>query len=140
MSSFTSSITFSIITPGCGCVDFAVPDSTYKRWHNTHCNWHCPTCGASRHFVAQSEAEKARAERDQARIELATVRTYADELRDQRDQEKRRAISYRGHLSRTKKRIAQGVCPCCQRTFAQLSRHMKAKHPDYAQEIAAAKK
>jgi hypothetical protein len=24
-----------------------------------------------------------------------------------------------------------GVCPCCNRTFQQLARHMKAKHPGY---------
>jgi hypothetical protein len=23
-------------------------------------------------------------------------------------------------------------CPCCNRTFQQLARHMKAKHPEHA--------
>jgi hypothetical protein len=23
------------------------------------------------------------------------------------------------------------VCPCCQRSFQNLSRHMKTKHPEY---------
>ncbi len=39
----------------------------------------------------------------------------------------------KGHLTRQKKRAAAGVCPCCNRTFNQLSRHMKSKHPNYAE-------
>jgi hypothetical protein len=31
---------------------------------------------------------------------------------------------------RLKKRIANGVCPCCHRTFSNLARHMKTKHKD----------
>ena len=47
--------------------------------------------------------------------------------REDHDQTKRR-------LSATKKRVANGVCPCCQRSFKQLSQHMKSKHPDYVSE------
>jgi len=35
-------------------------------------------------------------------------------------------------LKRTKTRVAGGVCPCCNRTFVQLARHMKTKHPEVA--------
>ncbi len=34
---------------------------------------------------------------------------------------------------RTRKRVGSGVCPCCSRTFQQLARHMKAKHPAYTE-------
>lgn len=34
-------------------------------------------------------------------------------------------------LKRAKKRAAAGVCPCCNRTFVALGRHMKTKHPEY---------
>jgi hypothetical protein len=37
----------------------------------------------------------------------------------------------RGELTSLRKRAANGVCPCCHRTFQQLTRHMKAKHPDF---------
>lgn len=33
-------------------------------------------------------------------------------------------------LKRHQKRTAAGVCPCCNRTFQQLARHMKTKHPE----------
>jgi quinolinate synthase len=46
-------------------------------------------------------------------------------------QEERSHAQTRGQLRREKKRVAAGVCPCCNRTFQQLSRHMKNKHPEY---------
>lgn len=33
-----------------------------------------------------------------------------------------------------KKRVGNGVCPCCNRTFENLSRHMSCKHPEYKTE------
>lgn len=35
----------------------------------------------------------------------------------------------KGVLTRVKHRIQNGVCPCCNRTFQNLARHMKTKHP-----------
>jgi len=32
-------------------------------------------------------------------------------------------------LKRVKRRINGGVCTCCNRTFTNLARHMKTKHP-----------
>lgn len=52
--------------------------------------------------------------------------------------EERSHSTTRGHLTRERKkkeqletRAANGVCPCCHRTFKQLARHMKTKHPDF---------
>jgi len=30
------------------------------------------------------------------------------------------------------RRIAKGVCPCCNRTFEDIARHMATKHKDFA--------
>lgn len=37
----------------------------------------------------------------------------------------------RGQLTKLKRRVSNGVCPCCNRSFADLHRHMTEKHPDY---------
>lgn len=51
-------------------------------------------------------------------------------------EEKARSLSAtKGALTKTKKRLAGGACPCCNRQFTNLARHMKTKHPDYAQEV-----
>jgi viroplasmin and RNaseH domain-containing protein len=45
--------------------------------------------------------------------------------------EKRRHSATKGQLTKTKKRAAKGVCPCCNRQFVNMQRHMENKHPDY---------
>ena len=42
-----------------------------------------------------------------------------------------RAAAAKAREHRLKRRVAAGTCPCCQRTVAQLARHMQTKHPDY---------
>ena len=54
-----------------------------------------------------------------------------------RDQLEATERSLRGHKAaktRIKNRIAAGVCPCCNRSFQNVARHMSGQHPDYAKE------
>lgn len=44
----------------------------------------------------------------------------------------------RREANRIKKRIGNGVCPCCNRTFSDLARHMETKHKDYKLEAQIA--
>ncbi len=32
-----------------------------------------------------------------------------------------------------RERIVSGVCPCCNRTFQNLARHIAGQHPDFAE-------
>lgn len=64
----------------------------------------------------QLEAEKARHQASLARLNQAHA-TLADE--------RKKAASLR-------KRAVAGACPCCKRSFVNMARHMKTKHPDYA--------
>lgn len=50
-----------------------------------------------------------------------------------RKQVQRSLSATKGVLTRTKNRVANGVCPCCNRTFANLARHMKGQHPDWTE-------
>lgn len=47
--------------------------------------------------------------------------------------ERKSKAAIKGVLKKTKTRISNGVCPCCNRTFQNLHRHMKSKHLDYIQ-------
>ena len=40
----------------------------------------------------------------------------------------------KGQVTRIKKRVANGVCPCCNRTFKDLAAHMSTQHPDYIEQ------
>lgn len=55
--------------------------------------------------------------------------------REQREHQERRARTYRGHLTRIRRRVGNGVCPCCKRTFKQLASHMQRQHPEYGQPV-----
>lgn len=37
----------------------------------------------------------------------------------------------RKHARRLERRVRSGVCPCCNRTFVNMARHMKTKHKDF---------
>ncbi len=114
---------------GCG-ISFAVPHTWERKRRDDHSRFFCPN-GHGQAFTGESDAEKLRRERDRLAQRIAEK---DDEIRHQRDRaenEEKRVIAYKGHLTRSKKRHAAGVCPCCNRTFSQLTEHMKTKHPKY---------
>lgn len=83
--------------------------------------FYCPA-GHARHF-SESELDKIRRERD--RLKQDTAR-----LEDERRMAVVRAEKAEAEKRRIVKRAAAGVCPCCNRTFLNMQRHMKSKHPN----------
>lgn len=70
----------------------------------------------------RSNAGRLAAERDQAKAEARGQKAAKTRIKNQRDRERTRT--------------AAGVCPCCNRTFKQLARHMQSQHPGYREEAA----
>jgi uncharacterized protein (UPF0212 family) len=48
-------------------------------------------------------------------------------------EERKATRTLKTQLKKVHVRVGHGVCPCCNRSFAQLRRHMAAKHPEYAE-------
>jgi hypothetical protein len=69
---------------------------------------------------AREDAGRAAAARDQAEAHLRGERAAKTRIKNQRDRERTR--------------VAGGVCPCCNRTFKNLARHMAGQHPDFGPE------
>lgn len=86
---------------------------------------------------AEVKAKKAQVELDRHRILLDQATADADYQRRQREIAERSLYATRGVVTRLKKRTAAGVCPCCNRTFSQLARHMKTQHPGFEAEDPA---
>jgi hypothetical protein len=84
----------------------------------------------------ESEETKLRRERDQLNQRLAQKDDEIVRQRGWREETERKLYATRGVVTRIKNRIGHGVCPCCNRTFGDLSRHMATKHPTYAAEAA----
>lgn len=119
----------------CG-ITFAAPDHFFNSRRDDHKSYYCPN-GHSLWFPQQSDAEKAQAEAAKYKKLWQSEAEYAAGVVAERNAAQKELRSTRGQMTRLKKRIAGGVCPCCHRTFVQLARHMETKHPDYAVEEQA---
>lgn len=109
---------------------------------------YCPN-GHSWYFTAGESSETLlRRERDRLKQQLAekedairAERERADRRvlyeREQKEAAQRQAAARKGVVTRMKSRAAAGLCPCCNRTFENLHKHMGTKHPGYkAEEVA----
>ncbi len=119
-----------VVIDCCSCgVSFGMTTAMERQRRQDHTGFYCPN-GHGQHFTAKSDADLLQEERRRAK-RLASL---LDDEQQQHRATERRLSATRGVVTRTKKRIAAGVCPCCNRTFQQLARHMAGQHPDYATE------
>lgn len=123
---------FVICCHNCG-VSFAITDSYDDRRRHDHKAFYCPN-GHSMSYSGDNEAEKQRKRADQLERRLANKDEDLRAERAQHSTTRNRLSATKGVLTKTKKRIAHGVCPCCKRTFANVQRHMAGQHPDYAEQ------
>ena len=123
---------------GCGIV-FAVPGHWMKKRIEDHTWWYCPN-GHTQHYSGKSETEKLREDLTRQERITQSVSNQRDVERMQRKSTERRLSAQKGVTTKIKNRIAHGVCPCCARTFKQLQRHLKSKHPEYLKENTKEKK
>lgn len=121
----------TLVAKQCGTcgIWFAVPD-----WHEQEAKkngprggWYCPN-GHQRHYT---EGEQERTRMKELERALAAARTQTQWERDQREATERSLRAQKGQVTKLKKRIRNGVCPCCNRSFKNVERHMKSQHPDF---------
>ena len=105
----------------CG-VHFGLTRQHHKAVRASGKSFYCP----KGHRICYSDTEVARLKRKLEYEEACRSRAEGRAAH-----EERRAAAYKGHLTRTKNRIKNGVCPCCNRQFKNLQRHMASQHPDY---------
>lgn len=106
-----------IVCGGCG-VRYAMEKSYHTNRLSDGKGFYCPN-GCRRVFGDTLQ----KALEDEKRNSLR-LRTEIEEL-------KRKSIAAKGEATKLKnkvKRAEAGVCTCCNRTFANLARHMKTKH------------
>ena len=122
MSSLEMHYTETLVVVHCWCgIALAIPENLYRFAHDKPHDIYCPLG----HIFVWNDNYKAKYEREQQRHQAT---------KDLLHQEERSHQATRGHLTRQRKRVAEGVCPCCHRTFKQLAAHMKNKHPEFKPE------
>ena len=117
---------YELVTCGAeGCDQtFGMHRRFYDLTHRTGQTWYCPK-GHPRAWRGRTTEQKlkdAEAEKVHLHDQLRAAVAEAEKRRQQ--------------LLRDRQRYAAGVCPCCNRSFPGLARHIASKHPDYdAREI-----
>lgn len=113
----------------CG-LTFGLPDYYGAELRRSHATCYCPN-GHARWFPDKSEVEKLQKDLNAAKQLATWYKADALRQRAEREQAERRLSATRGVLTRVKHRIANGVCPCGNRSFEHLQRHMSRQHPAY---------
>ena len=108
----------------CG-VPFGITEEYEQSHRSNHASFMCPN-GHSQYFPHKTEAERLKLELEKEKRDAASLRENMVAAQRARDKAERR-------ITQLKKRSAAGVCPCCNRTFAQLAAHMETKHKEFQQ-------
>lgn len=77
-----------------------------------------------------------RLERDRLVQRLAEKDDEISRQRQLREGVEHQLRATKGVVTKFRRRVGNGVCPCCTRTFTNLSRHMTTNHPDFKAEAA----
>lgn len=102
-----------VIEQCCACgVLFGLEENQRETRLKDKKDFWCPN-GHSQRFTGQTEAEKLRAELDRVRAR------HAEEIREQNKA-----------IAELRNGMAFGVCPVCHGEFTNLTRHIKALHPN----------
>jgi len=115
--------------PNCGVI-FAITAEYESRRRQDGRSFRCPNDHSMSYGKSEVEKERDRAATLERRLKFAEGREV--HLKDQLQATEYQRRAAKGQLTKAKKRIAAGVCPCCNRTFQNLANHMSGQHPDYA--------
>jgi ssDNA-binding Zn-finger/Zn-ribbon topoisomerase 1 len=104
-------------------VHYAVPEMMMNRKRENGGDWYCP----NGHGLAFTKTKA-----DKLAEELAKEKEHTQYWMNRKNEIDRELTAKKGELTKLKKRVTHGVCPCCNRSFVNLQRHMKTKHPEAA--------
>jgi len=126
--STTFEIATDFVSLSCGAcgVSFAITDGFYRARRRDHKSFYCPN-GCCRAYNIESDEERLRRQ-------LSESHQSNSSLRDRLETTRRSRAALKGQVTKIKRRVGKGVCPCCRRNFANLKRHMEGQHPDWSEE------
>lgn len=126
----------TLVTESCGgCgIEFALPASLAKRFQTEGASIRCPNpnCPWPSMSIKETEAARLKKELEAERKRLEFARNAERVQREEAERLGHQLIAARGQMTKLRNRVGKGVCPCCNRSFENLKRHMVSKHPDYA--------
>ncbi len=130
MTTTCFTITMHHITCGACGVLFGITSAFMDARKEDHKTWHCPN-GCNRWYPDKNELEVAKASLRRERDRNVMERARHDQTKAELEYTENRRRGEKAAKTRIKNRVANGVCPCCNRQFVNLHRHMETKHPDF---------
>jgi hypothetical protein len=134
-TTFTETVveTFKVVSCYTCSVRFGITAELYKRVvTDANGSVSCPACG-NKTCWRESEDQKRIKELERKLQWEANEAARQKALRESAQASLR---ATQGVVTKLKTRVAVGVCPCCHRTFKQLSAHMAKKHPAFVEDAA----
>ncbi|QDH93136.1 hypothetical protein QDA02_gp29 [Microbacterium phage Margaery] len=132
----TLEYTGTLVVTACWCgIQLAIPSSLHRKAQADSTT--AIFCPLGHEFVyGKNEADRQRERADRAERDARLARASRDAARDQAAAAHRSAIAYKGHATRLRNKIANGVCPVtgCRRHFDNVQAHIEGQHPDWARE------
>jgi DNA repair exonuclease SbcCD ATPase subunit len=118
----------STTCPVCG-VEFAAPGHLLRSLRDNGGTIYCPS--GHQGSWRETAADRLRKELDRAKARTVAAECQAALANEEAARAQRQTAALRGVVTKTKARVGRGVCPCCNRTFVALGRHMSTQHPEY---------
>ena len=114
----------------CNCgVAYAVTTDFERRRREDGTAFYCPR-GHSQVFT-KTEVQKLKEQLAAKQAEAERAHARANAHWAEKCRAENRAKAYRGAVTKIRKRVAAGVCPCCRRNFQNLARHISDQHPKF---------
>ena len=122
----------------CG-VHWAMPLVYTNHRRETHEPFYCPNGHGQCYQKSEKDKEIAvkAAEIERLKRQLEWKENSLRSANAMVDTAHRSNAALKGMITKERKRVGNGVCPCCNRTFKQLAAHMACKHPAWEDEEAA---
>lgn len=119
-------------------IDFGIGADFMRRRRDDHAGFYCPN-GHTNVYNRPSGSEE-RATLAEKELEAARSLAQRESRRRQQAEADARTADYRaraakGQLTKARKRMAAGVCPCCNRTFSNVVAHMAGQHPEFLEQV-----
>lgn len=113
---------------GCGA-PFGVQSHYLKMLRANGETFYCPK--GCYNVYRTSTADKLEAELASVKRDLEYQQEQNRRNRQDAEHFKKSRDAYKGQVTKIKRRVVNGVCPCCNRTFQNLREHMQSQHPDF---------
>lgn len=115
----------AVVCACCECsMEFSFPRAFYEMKKADSGDFYCPH-GHQQHY------SKGKSREDLLKEQLYKATREIEFHKNHRQHIEKELIAKKGQLTKLKNRVSKGVCPCCNRQFANLHRHMACKHPEF---------